>query len=121
MPTEYESLVTAMKALTQGEEPNTVTLPVAEHEWQTRPSGESYGIIALEFEADALNGDNAKQARAFEGSMDLYSRQKNGGGWIPLIEQTLAEHCESAWTLNYHSYEREAQIFHWEWAFQIEG
>ena len=37
MPTEYEDMVTAMKALTQGEEPDTVTLPVAENDWNTRP------------------------------------------------------------------------------------
>jgi hypothetical protein len=121
MPTEYESLVTAMKALTQGEEPNTVTLPVAEYDWKTRPNADSYGTIALEFEADALEGDNIKQVRAFEGSVDLWSHQKRGSGWIALIEAVLTEHCESAWTLNYHAYERETGLFHWEWSFQIEG
>ena len=121
MPEEYESLVTAIKGLTQGEEPNTVTLPVAEYDWRTRPNADSYGIIALEFETDALAGDNTKQVRAYEGSVDLYSHQKRGGGWIELIEAALSEHCESAWTLNYHGYERDSQLFHWEWAFQIEG
>ena len=62
MCAEYTSLVTAMKALTQGEEPNTVTLPVAENAWTTRPDAESWGVIALEFEADALHGDNVKVA-----------------------------------------------------------
>lgn len=120
MPTEYENLVTAMKALTQGEEPNTVTLPVAENEWNTRPDAESYGIIACEFEAGQLNGDNEKLDAAYEGSMDLYSRRKDGAGWIPLIKRTLAEYCESAWHLNSHSYERETGLFHWEWVFQVE-
>ena len=41
MPEEYTGLVTALKALTQGETPNTVTLPVAEDEWNTRPDTES--------------------------------------------------------------------------------
>ena len=121
MPTEYENMVTAMKALTKGEEPNTVTLPVAEYDWRTRPNADSYGIIALEFETDALAGDNIKQVRAWEGSVDLYSHQKRGGGWIALIEAALTEHCESAWTLNYHGYERDSQLWHWEWSFQIEG
>ena len=121
MPEEYENLVTAIKGLTQGEEPNTVTLPVAEYNWKTRPNAESYGTIALEFEADALEGDNIKQVRAFEGSVDLWSHQKRGSGWIALIEAVLTEHCESAWTLNYHAYERETSLFHWEWSFQIEG
>ena len=39
------ALVEAMKSLTQGEEPNTVTLPVAEDGWNTRPDADSYGII----------------------------------------------------------------------------
>ena len=121
MPTEYTALVTALKALTQGESPNTETLPMAEYEWRTRPDTDSYGNVALEFEVDALNGDNRKTARSYEGSVDLYSRRKDGGGWIELIEAALEDHCESAWALNHHGYEREEQIFHWEWAFQIEG
>lgn len=117
MPEEYEALVAAMKAITK----ENVTLPVAEYDWNTRPNADSYGTIALEFEADALEGDNIKQVRAFEGSVDLWSHQKRGGGWISLIEAVLEEHCESAWTLNYHAYERETGLFHWEWSFQIEG
>ena len=120
MPTEYENMVTAMKALTQGEEPNTVTLPVAENDWNTRPDTESYGIITLDFEPDALHGDNLKQETACEGAMDLYSRRKDGAGWIPLIRETLTEHCEGAWHLNHHTYERETGLFHWEWVFQVE-
>ena len=120
MPTEYENLVTAMKALTQGEEPDTVTLPVAENDWNTRPDTDSYGTIALDYEADALHGDNLKQAEAYEGSMDLYSKAKDGAGWIPLIKSTLTEYCDGAWSLNYHGYERESGLFHWEWVFQVE-
>ena len=121
MPEEYTNLVIAMKALTQGEEPNTVTLPVAENDWTTRPDTESYGIIMLEYEADALHGDNLKQAEAYEGSMDLYSHKKDGAGWIPLIKATLTEYCDGAWSLNNHAYERETGLFHWEWVFQVEG
>ena len=121
MPEEYTKLVAALKALTQGESPDTVTLPVAENEWNTRPDTESYGIVALEFEVDALHGDNIKCATAYEGSVDLYSRKKDGAGWIPLIANTLTEYCDGAWSLNSHQYERENGIFHWEWWFQVEG
>ena len=121
MPTEYTQLVAALKALTQGETPNTVTLPMAENEWNTRPDADSYGIVALDFEADALHGDNVKQITAYEGSVDLFSHAKDGAGWVPLIVQTLTDHCESAWSLNAHMYERETGLFHWEWAFQVEG
>ena len=51
MTNEYASLVKAMKALTQVVDPEaevqkTVTLPVAEDEWRTRPDTVSYGMIS---------------------------------------------------------------------------
>ena len=123
MPDEYLALVAAMKALTKEattSEP-AVTLKVAEDGWDTRPDAESYGIIQLDFEADALRGDNRKQITAYEGSMDLYSRKKDGDGWIPLIRNMLEEHCEGSWSLNYHGYERESKLYHWEWMYQVMG
>lgn len=120
MPTEYTNLVAALKALTQGETPNIRTLPMAENEWNTRPDADSYGTVALDFEVDALHGDNLKQVTAYEGSVDLFSRKKDGDGWIPLICSTLTAHCDGAWSLNSHQYERETGLFHWEWSFQIE-
>ena len=120
MPEEYTSLVTALKALTQGESPNTVTLPMAEDEWNTRPDTVSYGTVRLDFEVDALRGDNVKQATAYEGSVDLYSLQRSGAGWVALITAALTDHCEGCWSLNSHQYERETGLFHWEWAFQVE-
>ena len=122
MPTEYTNLVTALKGLTQGTAPDPViTLPMAENEWNTRPDSDSYGIVALDFEADALYGDNLKRITAYEGSIDLFSRKKDGDGWVELIVQTLIDYCEGAWSLNSHMYERENKIFHWEWVFQVEG
>lgn len=121
MPTEYTNMVTALKALTQGESPNQVTLPMAEDDWNTRPETVSYGIVSLDFEADALRGDNIKVATAYEGSVDLYSLNRDGAGWVDLITSTLTEYCEGAWSLNHHTYERDSNLFHWEWAFQIEG
>lgn len=121
MPTEYTNLVTALKALTQGESPNQVKLPMAEDEWATRPDAASYGIVQLEFEVDALRGDDIKVCTAYEGSVDLFSKQRNGEGWVELITAALTDHCCGAWSLNTHTYERETGLFHWEWAFQIEG
>lgn len=125
MNEEYITLATAMKALTQPSgttsEPDRI-LPVAENEWNPRPDAESYGIIQNEFEADSMDGDNLKKIRAFEGSMDLFSRRRDGGGWPQLIEEKLTEHCESCWRLNLDGkYETETSLFHWEWVFQTEG
>lgn len=121
MPTDYTQLVAALKALTQGETPNTVTLLMAEDGWNTRPDADSYGIVALDFEADALRGDNIKCVTAYEGSVDLFSRKRDGDGWIPLITSALTAHCDGAWHLNSRQYERETGLFHWEWVFQLEG
>ena len=126
MPEEYTSLVTALKNLTQVEDPRAekpvmVVLPMAEYEWDKRPDTVSYGLVSLDFEADALNGDNQKISVSYSGSVDLFSMAKSGAGWIELITATLAEHCESAWSLNAHMYEQETGLFHWEWAFEVEG
>ena len=121
MPDGYTSLVSALKALTQGETPDpVVTLPMAEDEWNTRPEADSYGTVRLDFEADSLRGNDVKTTTAFEGSVDLYSRNRSGAGWVELITATLTEYCDGCWSLNLHMYERETGLFHWEWAFQIE-
>ena len=69
MPEEYESLLADMLELTK--EATTAwgaeALPVAEDGWDTRPDADSYGEIAIEFEAESLDGDNEKQQRSFEG------------------------------------------------------
>ena len=128
MPEEYTALVTAMKALAQPtgsatteQDPETVTLPMAEDEWNTRPDTVSYGTVRLDFEVDALRGDDVKKVTAYEGSVDLYSLQRSGAGWVELINGTLTEHCDGAWILNHHTYGRDTGLFHWEWAFQVEG
>ena len=121
MLTEYNALVSALKNLTQGESPNETTLPMAEDEWNTRPDTNSYGMVSLEFEADALRGDNIKTDTAYEGSVDLFSQSRDGGGWIEKITGTLTEYCDGAWRLNHRADERETRLFHWEWVFQIEG
>ena len=121
MPEEYTNLVTALKALTQGENPNLVRLPMAEDEWTTRPETVSYGIVRLEYEVDALRGNNVKVATSYSGSVHLFSLNRDGAGWVPMITATLTEYCDGAWSLNHHIYERETGLFHWEWAFQVEG
>lgn len=126
MPEEYLALVEALKALQQVEDLTAdpqvmVKLPMAEDGWDTRPETVSYGIVSLDFEADALHGDNRKVATAYEGSVDLYSMARSGAGWVELITETLTDHCESCWSLNHHTYEQETGLFHWEWAFQVEG
>ena len=119
MPNEYADLVEALKSLTQGAEPGTVTLPMAESEWYTRPDTVSYGIVNLDFEADALEGDGVKTDASYEGSVDLFSLVRDGAGWVPLITETLTEFCGPCWSLNSHTYERDTGLFHWEWTFEV--
>lgn len=121
MPDEYLKLVRAMKALSQGDNPGTaITLPVAEDEWNTRPDTESYGIISLDMEADAMCGDDGKLISSYEGSMDLFSHARNGAGWVELITGALKTNCGPCWSLNSHQYERETGMFHWEWVFEVQ-
>ena len=120
MPEEYTELVAALKALTQGEGAEQIRLPMAENEWNTRPDDVSYDTVRMDFEVDALHGDNVKQVTAYEGSIDLFSMVKGGAGWIELIKQTLTEHCDGSWSLNSFQYERDTGLFHWEWVFQVE-
>ena len=118
---DFDSLVNALMALTQGEEPEAHTLPVARDEWDTRPDTVSYGVVSMDFEANAMRADNVKQTRALEGSMDLFSMTRDGAGWVSLIENTLTAHCGACWSLNSRTWERETGLFHWEWVFQAEG
>lgn len=111
MPEEYLDLVAELKEL---------ELPIAENGWDTRPNAESYGVVALEFEAGALYGDNLKQCTAYEGSVDLFSRDKHGAGWIEEIAEILKKHCEGCWSLNSHQWEPQTGLFHWEYVFQVE-
>ena len=81
MMEDYESLVDDLKALDG--------CPFAENGWQTRPKSDSWGVIAIDPEVDTLNGDNLKQARAFEGTIDLFSKRKSGDGYVEDIEEIL--------------------------------
>ena len=112
MMEDYESLVDDLKALDG--------CPFAENGWQTRPKSDSWGVIAIDPEVDTLNGDNLKQARAYEGTIDLFSKRKSGDGYVEDIEEILTERCESCWNLNSHQWERDNGLFHWEWVFQVE-
>lgn len=112
MPEEYTQLVEALKGL---------EVPFAENAWVTRPNRESYGVVSLEFEAGNQGGDGLKQDTAWEGSVDLFSRDKNGEGYPEEIGSVLKEICGASWEMNHHAWERETGLFHWEWVFQIFG
>ena len=120
MTSEYTALVAALKSLTQGTSPGPVeTLPMAEDEWNTRPDTVSYGMVQLDFESNQLNGDSLKVDAAYEGSVDLFSLQRSGAGWVERITQALEDHCGSCWSLNSHTWERATGLFHWEWTFEV--
>ena len=65
----YEDLVAALKAIDG--------VQFAEYEWKTRPTG-NFGTVQLDFEAESDDGDDLKQDRAWEGSVDLFTR---GNKW----------------------------------------
>ena len=110
MPEDYITLVTRLKAS---------GIPFAEYSWDKRPAGDS-GVVALEFEADHLNGDDRKAARAFEGSVDLFMRGRDTTK-IATVEGILTDVCEGCWRVNNIQYENETGMIHYEWVFQVEG
>jgi len=110
MPSEYEALVAALKL---------TSVPFAEYGWRNRPEG-AYGVVQLDFAAGHLDGDGAKQDRAWEGSVDLYyPKLSDRTDLIEEIEETLEEICANRWELNSTQYETDTGLFHVEWVFQV--
>lgn len=111
MPYEYEALVAALKL---------TSVPFAEYGWKNRPEG-AYGAVQLDFAAGSLDGDGAKQDRAWEGSVDLfYPKLSDRTDLIEEIEETLEEVVGNRWELNSTQYETETGLFHVEWVFQCQ-
>ena len=91
----------------------------AEYEWKTRPAG-NFGTVQLDFEAEDDNGDDSKQDRAWEGSVDLFT---SGNEWliVAAVESALENVCSGSWYLNSTQYERDTGLIHREFVFQIEA
>lgn len=106
----YEELVKALQAI-RG-------LPVAEHEWKTRPAG-NHATVQLDFAADTDNGSDHHQDQAYEGSVDLYT---HGQAWsvAAAVETALDSVCEAAWRLNSVQFDSPTGLLHREYVFQIE-
>ena len=112
MSAEYTALVAALKEL---------NIPVAENAWTSRPTVPTYAVVQLDFEADALRGDDEKLVTSWEGSVDLFSTAKDGEGYVDRIVNVLNAQVGGAWSLNSHVYETETRLFHWEWTFEVDG
>ena len=89
-----------------------------EYEWKTRPAG-NFGTVQLDFEAETSNGDDTKQDRAWEGSVDLYTHGKEMM-IVAAVESALESVCEGSWYLNSEQYEQSTGLIHREFVFQIE-
>lgn len=106
----YEDLVRELKAI-QG-------VQFTEYEWKTRPNG-NHGTVQIDFEADDDNGDDMKQDRAWEGSVDLFTHGKEMM-IAAAVESALETVCAGSWYLNSEQYERETGLIHREFVFQLE-
>ena len=108
----YTDLVTALK---------TLTIPVAENGWTSRPQVNTYAVVRLDLEAGAFDGNDKKLDRAFQGSVDLFSFSKDGDGQVSEIEAKLDANCGPCWKLNSRQWEEETRLRHWEWIFEVDG
>jgi len=106
----YTQLVEALKAIPG--------LPVAEHEWNTRPAG-NHATVRLDFPADQDSGDDHHQDSAYEGSVDLYTK---GQAWAVAaqVETVLENICGAAWHLNSKQYDSGVHMIQREYVFEIE-
>lgn len=106
----YAELVADLKALHN--------VPFAEHEWDTRPVG-NYGTVQLDFSAEQDSGDDGHEDTAYQGSVDLYTKDQ---GWAiaSMVEHVLEKHCGASWHLNLKAYESGTRILHREYVFEIE-
>lgn len=112
MPTEYETLVAALK-LTE--------IPFAEYGWKNRPEG-TYGVVSLDMESGSLNGDNEKHDRSWEASVDVfYPKISERANVISAVEETLTEVCGCSWEMNSMQYESTTGLFHIEWVCSLMG
>ena len=106
----FDELVRQLKAI-----PN---VKFTEYEWKTRPIG-NYGTVQIDFEVDDDHGDDFKQDRAWEGSVDLFTTGKEMM-IVAAVESALEAVCEGAWELNSEQYEKETGLVHREFVFQME-
>jgi hypothetical protein len=106
----FDELVEKLKAISG--------VSFTEYEWKTRPDG-NHGTVQLDFEAEDDIGDDSHQDRAWEGSVDLFTK---GKAWliVAAVESALEEVCGGSWELNSEQYEKETGLIHREFVFQIE-
>ncbi len=107
---KYEQLVAALQAI-QG-------VAFKEYEWRTRPDGD-FGTVQIDYEALPDEGDDTKQDRAYEGSVDLFTHGKQMMT-VAAVESALATVCGASWYLNSEQYEHETGLIHREFVFQLE-
>lgn len=106
----FDTLVTLLKAIKN--------VQFTEYEWKTRPNG-NFGTVQLDFEAETSNGDDGKQDRAWEGSVDLFTNGKEMM-IVAAVETALESVCEGSWYLNSEQYEKDTGLVHREFVFQLE-
>ena len=75
--------------------------------------------MQIDFEAEIDNGDDGRQDRAFEGSVDLFTRGKEMM-IVAAVETALEKHCSGSWYLNSEQYEHDTGLIHREFVFQLE-
>ena len=107
----FDTLVALLKAI-EG-------VQFAEYEWKTRPNG-NFGTVQIDFEAEIDDGDDCKQDRAWEGSVDLFTRGKEMM-IVAAVESALETVCEGSWYMNSEQYEHETGLIHREFVFQLEA
>ena len=107
----YEELARELEALKD--------VQFKEYGWKTRPAG-NHGTYQIDFEVNDDIGDDCKQNRGWEGSVDLFTHGKEML-IVAEVESVIENVCQGSWELNSEQYERETGLIHREFIFWMES
>ena len=91
-------------------------LPIAEDAWDRRPATD-YLEIQIDGQGDSMEGDNATNEQAIEGSVDLFSYTKRRTNYDAVWAVLRSSGC--AVRFSSKQYESETRLTHYEWIFQL--
>lgn len=101
------------------EKVKTALLTVSENVWhyEAMKKEDKYIVWAEDSESNELAGDNKKQQKSIQGTIDLFTKKENDS-MIEKIQNALMQE-KISFKLNSVQYEDETKYIHYEWLFEV--